>query len=134
MGAWLEEKNAPARRLYYQAKIKYQELNNITGYSLWGYDETGGRFTFEGTAPRGLPDYIIVGAAPTPRSRPLPAALTPLLADRYQLQASFPAVRAGAGRNRYDKWDAFYLPFAGFHGVERPGPDFKVYRRKNAAP
>jgi hypothetical protein len=29
----------------------------------------------------------------------------------------------------YDQQDAFYLPFDGFSGVERPGANFSIYRK-----
>jgi hypothetical protein len=29
----------------------------------------------------------------------------------------------------YDQQDAFYLPFDGFKGVERPGANFYIYRK-----
>ena len=39
-------------------------------------------------------------------------------------------VDAADPRNRYDLQDEFYLPFAGFHQVDRPGPNLKVYVRR----
>ena len=37
-------------------------------------------------------------------------------------------------RNVYDLQDEFYLPLAGFHRVERPGPNLKVYVRRGKEP
>ena len=31
----------------------------------------------------------------------------------------------------YDMQDAFFIPFAGFRGVERPGPNFLIYRKND---
>ena len=36
--------------------------------------------------------------------------------------------------NFYDIQDGFYAPYAGFKGVQRPGPNFKIYRRRGLSP
>ncbi|HMC76499.1 MAG TPA: glycosyltransferase family 39 protein [Vicinamibacterales bacterium] len=42
-------------------------------------------------------------------------------------------VDRGDPRNVFDLQDEFYLPFAGFHQIERPGPNLKVYVRRDVA-
>jgi hypothetical protein len=32
----------------------------------------------------------------------------------------------------FDQQDAFFVPFAGFRGVKRPGPNFALYKRVGA--
>ena len=46
------------------------------------------------------------------------------------------AVDPGAGLApiaAYDRFDAFYLPFAGLGAVSRPGPHIRIYRLISAA-
>jgi hypothetical protein len=37
------------------------------------------------------------------------------------------------GDHVFDPQDAFFVPLAGFEGVERPGPNFAVYKHAGAA-
>ena len=43
-------------------------------------------------------------------------------------------VAAPDPRNVYDLQDEFYLPFAGFQRIDRPGPNLKVYVRRGRGP
>jgi 4-amino-4-deoxy-L-arabinose transferase-like glycosyltransferase len=49
--------------------------------------------------------------------------------EGYQLRQSFIAIDPKARGNWFDQQDAFYVPFAGFRGVKRPGPNIYVYER-----
>jgi len=63
--------------------------------------------------------------------------VTEFLRSGYQYVRTFRAFRVSAPGNVYDIQDAFFVPFAGFHRVERPGPNFTLYRRgdfEDAAP
>ena len=54
-----------------------------------------------------------------------------ILARDYELGFD----RAGVGShpdNIYDWQDDFYLPLTGFKGIERPGPNLKIYIRRGA--
>ena len=51
------------------------------------------------------------------------------LADGYAVAWRFAAARDAASAAVYDRMDAFYLPYAGFSGVARPGPSFTLFRR-----
>jgi hypothetical protein len=37
-------------------------------------------------------------------------------------------------RHVYDQQDAFYVPFDGFDGVARPGPNLSIYERRADLP
>ena len=50
------------------------------------------------------------------------------LTEGYVEVERFTAFSTGP-RRVYDRQDAFFVPFAGFSGVERPGPNFTLYRR-----
>ncbi len=46
-----------------------------------------------------------------------------------QGQKIFRALDLQETGNLYDIQDAFFVPYAGFRGVERPGPNFTLFRR-----
>jgi len=77
-------------------------------------------------APDRLPDYLIVQEHPLPHSA-VPAYLRDLLADRYARVQRFEAVDLARSNGWYDRLDAFYVPYAGFRGVYRPGPNLDLY-------
>jgi len=74
----------------------------------------------------GLPDYIVV------QDSPLPSATQPIIEAYlrlgYTLAHRIDAFTPDPGRV-YDMQDAFFIPFDGFRGVDRPGPNFLIYRK-----
>jgi hypothetical protein len=74
------------------------------------------------------PDWILIQRSPLVVYSPLPRQLPQILAEQYSLVKTFPA--ADDRPRLYDQQDAFYLPLAGFDGIERPGPSFDLYRKK----
>jgi hypothetical protein len=82
---------------------------------------------------RNRPDLIIVQSSPlAPVAREL-RRIEGVLATEYELAFD----RNGVGSdpaNVYDWQDEFFLPLTGFKGIERPGPDFKIYIRRDAFP
>jgi hypothetical protein len=74
------------------------------------------------------PQYIIRFSSPLPGSPPAPG-IDRLLASSYRLVHSVRGAGVDRADNFYDRQDAFYLPFAGFHDVERPGPNIEIYGR-----
>ena len=88
------------------------------------FDKTAGQF-----AP-GAPEWVLVQRSPLVYYSAVPASFEATLRDDYMLQQVF-STGAGDGDGRiYDQQDAFYLPLAGFRGIERPGPSFELYRKK----
>ena len=57
------------------------------------------------------------------------AAMKELIPSCYKPVKIFEAVRSSRTGNKYDMLDAFYLPYSGFDGVRRPGPNFILYER-----
>jgi hypothetical protein len=59
------------------------------------------------------------------------------LVERYDEVARFDPLRAGAswseygGRIMYDMGDTWYLPNQGIHRVSRPGPEVRIFRRRD---
>ena len=59
----------------------------------------------------------------------VPKLVEELIAGDYQL-AHIVRAYSPEARNFYDVQDGFYLPFGSFDRVERPGPNFLIYRRE----
>jgi len=92
------------------------------GHSHRGDSEAG---QFDGPPP----EWILIQRSALPQFSDVPAAITQLLAERYRLVKAFPS---GDDRPRvYDWQDAFFLPLVGLEGIERPGPAFELYTKKD---
>ncbi|MCI0568621.1 MAG: glycosyltransferase family 39 protein [Acidobacteria bacterium] len=100
------------------------------GYELWRYDPETKRFVAEGGAVPGNPDYLIVEDSPL---RFYPAKVPPEIRDLtnrgYVLKKSFLAYGELSEGTIFNEMDALYIPFAGFAGYERPGPNIFIYQR-----
>jgi 4-amino-4-deoxy-L-arabinose transferase-like glycosyltransferase len=107
----------------------YAQLDNRT-YKVWVWDRFRRRFMVNGMNPTGRPDWILV------QDSPLPSAtqdiVRDLLREDYQFAWQFTALSLKA-EHVYDQQDAFFVPFAGFKGVTRPGPNFSLYKRSTAS-
>jgi len=91
----------------------------------------------------GMPQYIILTKPPTPAGynenfvakeyhRPFygDSLIIKALKRYYDLEKTFEVVDINNEKNLYDLQDAFYIPFAGFVGVQRPGPNIYIYKKK----
>jgi 4-amino-4-deoxy-L-arabinose transferase-like glycosyltransferase len=76
------------------------------------------------------PDIVIVQWSPLQGTTPA-GEHGRLLAGAYDLRLAL-HVAADDPANVYDRQDDFYLPMAGFRGIERPGPNLHVYVRRGA--
>jgi hypothetical protein len=96
-------------------------------YRTWSMDSATGRY-IEGrrTPTQGLPDVIVVQESPLPYSYVLPQMAADLR-WHYHLVQTFRAGDIAEHGNVYDLQDAFFLPYAGFRDVVRPGPNLFVY-------
>jgi Dolichyl-phosphate-mannose-protein mannosyltransferase len=81
-------------------------------------------FTREGIRP----DILVIPSSPVVEAPDL-GGMDQVLRTEYALAFASDADRLDP-RNVYDLQDEFYLPFAGFHQIERPGPNLKVYVRR----
>ncbi len=112
-----------------------------SGWQPWSPAVARGRQGYGEVAARALDDYWGMPEADAARAT-FAAYGQPLLScgkpsTMHGLRSPDPAcfeevARFGPGRPGcdavYDLFDQFYLPFAGFAGVERPGPEVVVYR------
>ena len=74
----------------------------------------------------GQPEWILLQESPLPNeTQPI---VLEFLSQDYALVKHFAAFSRQSD-HLYDQQDAFFVPFAGFRGVERPGPNFSLYKR-----
>src|SRR6185295_2071317 len=116
---------------FYQSGESYGQAPPILDGHRWpvepaSYDAQAGRF-----APSN-PDWILVQRSPLVLYSAVPAGLETILKEHYLVERVFPTGDPRAVRSRfYDQQDAFFVPFAGLAGLERPGPAFELYKRRN---
>ena len=97
-------------------------------FTTWPWDRRLRSFVDRsGRHAEGLPDYIVLQESPLP-STTQPEVIA-WLAQGYDLAHQIRAFSTNRDRV-YDLQDAFFIPIAGFAGVERPGPNFLVYRKR----
>lgn len=106
------------------------EFSRPFRYRHWTWE--GGRFRsarrpFERTSA--WPEWIVVHQSPLPYSH-VPGEVARRLRTDYMLVHFVRAVDPNDSHNVYDVQDAFFVPFAGFTHVMRPGPNIFIYRRR----
>jgi 4-amino-4-deoxy-L-arabinose transferase-like glycosyltransferase len=97
-------------------------------YRLLAFDYKANNFYEKNHVVNEPPDWIVVQRSALPYSH-VPDIVVGMLASDYQLVYIVKAVDLDAPGNVYDVQDAFYLPYGGFNGVRRPGPNLEMYRR-----
>jgi hypothetical protein len=97
-------------------------------YPQWNYDASVGVFYFNQKLQTGLPDYIVVQEDAVEPETILEAGIGEVIQSSYRLKRSFRAMERHVAGNYFDRQDAFYLPFAGFKNVQRPGTNLYIYQ------
>lgn len=100
------------------------------GYKQWTWDGRRRLFLMNGQPAGGRPDWILVQESPLPSETQ--AVVKEFLREDYVFAWPFKALAPGNGLV-FDRQDAFFVPFAGFDRVSRPGPNFTLFRRAAAA-
>jgi hypothetical protein len=98
-------------------------------YRLIGYDYRGNNFIEQSRPFPQSPDWIIVQRSALPYSH-IPQRVLDMLPSEYRLVHVVRAIDLDTPGNVYDIQDAFYLPYGGFKGVRRPGPNLEIYQRR----
>ncbi len=120
------------KRLALQARMDYLQSGGAKGFDQWEYEEERQRFFFEGEKMGHLPQYIILyetSVGVDKVTSPISEYVIEILEESYSLVKSFDVVDVENSENAYDHQDAFYLPYSGFEGVERPGPNIYIYEK-----
>ena len=125
---WFEEHVPPGSSVMQSGSIYgYAQFDRKMRYKVWIWDRGRRRFLVDGRTPEGAPDWILVQESPLPSDTQ--SVVKDFLKEGYELASFFKAVDLDQGWRLYDLQDAFYVPFAGFDGVKRPGPNFTLYKR-----
>ena len=78
------------------------------------------------------PAVVVVVSSPITGSPDLTGA-APWLDREYELQFARIVVGEDDRANVYDLQDEFYLPLAGFHRIKAPGPNVRVFVRRDSS-
>ena len=128
VGRWLME-NVPAGASMFISGNRYgHPAMDFVRYRQFGYDYRGSTFTADRRPTSERPQWLVIQRAEIPYAH-VPKPVEDLIAGDYQLAHVVRAYSPEA-RNFYDVQDGFYLPFGSFKDVERPGPNFLIYRRE----
>lgn len=130
---WFTE-NVPRGSTIVQSGSQYgrARFGKHLGYREWRWDGSRRAFLLEGKRLTSVdrPDWIIIQDSPLPSSTQ--DELKALLEQQYELAHDLKAFSTSRDLV-YDQQDMFFVPYVGFEHVARPGPNFSVFRRKDAA-
>ena len=106
----------------------YVQFTRPREFNAWLWDRRRRAFVseYERAPAAGRPEWILVQQSPLPSETQESAAA--MLESGYTLVRSFPAVSTDQW-HVYDQQDMYFVPFAGFKGVDRPGPNYTLYKR-----
>jgi hypothetical protein len=122
---WLIQRLRPEHTLH-DAGGDYTRLDlGSAPFHDWRYDAATRSFGAIGA----MPDWIVIEESPLREYALVPESLRDLTLERYTLAQEVRAIADSAGAV-FDRQDAFFLPIAGFAGVERPGPNVRIYLRR----
>lgn len=100
------------------------------GYRSWVWDRREQVYWLPDDPGAARPEWILRQEHPLSADQ---AVIATWLSEGYVVAWRFAAMRPDDGPRTFDRMDAFYLPYAGFAGVIRPGPDFTLFRRADLA-
>jgi len=100
-------------------------------FQEWGFDTRLNTFLTDSAPTADIPDFIITEEAALKYYEAKSPELRAIIGRYYVGVKTFHAMDPDEPRNRYDQQDLFYLPYAGFRNVERPGPNLFVYKRRS---
>jgi len=128
---WFEQHVPPGSSVL-QSGSRYglAQFSHHLRYKEWVWDGGAGIFRVGGRPASGEPEWIVLQDSPLPSTTQPP--VTQLLAKDYVLVTTFKALTL-TDDLVYDRQDMFYMPFAGLQHVTRPGPNFALYARRDAA-
>ncbi len=123
---WFDEQVPPGASVV-QSGSSYGYVQFTRGrFNGWEWDGQRALFMTRDRRPAiGSPDYILVQESPLPNTTQ--EQIKTYLSQGYLPVTQFTALKLDRPRV-YDLQDAFFMPFADFSGVERPGPNFTLYK------
>lgn len=108
--------------------LQLEERGKPQKYRYLDFDWRGERFTQRGRPVDERPDWILLQRSGIVYSHVSPA-VERLLKREYSLVHTLRAADLSE-KNFYDIQDGFYAPFGSYKGVQRFGPNYEVYRRR----
>jgi hypothetical protein len=114
---WIEARFAPGTTI--------AQIGPTNAHPYIYYED---RYALAEIDPAARPEIVVV--ASSPMGAPNVESLAPWLARDYELQLEQQVVAEDDPRHVYDRQDEFFVPLAGFRGVERPGPNLRIYVRR----
>ena len=124
---WLKA-NVEAGATLHDAGSSYSLLDlHDLDYHPWFFDAAKNSF---GDPQGRTPDWLVFHTSPLRLYSGVPWPLRRLADDKYELVWRIDATRGRSREAVYDPQDAFFVPFSGFHTVQRPGPSIEIYRLK----
>jgi 4-amino-4-deoxy-L-arabinose transferase-like glycosyltransferase len=128
-GEWLRARVRPDDALH-EAGGVYAALDLAgAAFHRWSFEPATGSF---GDTRGRTPEWLVFEESPLWTYATVAPELRRLAADHYTLVYTVAATNGVSGV--YDIQDAFFMPIAGFSGVERPGPTVQIYRRNDLQP
>jgi len=130
---WIRTNVRPGSSIYLAGNIVVEPIVDIgsvktlrywTHRSGWSFDEQ--RRPVDGT-----PEWLVIPETAVPQFSYCPPDVSRLARERYDVVRVIKAM--DLDRNLFDRQDAFFYPYAGFHDVQRGGPNYVVYARKPEA-
>jgi uncharacterized membrane protein len=103
----------------------YAQIDNRV-WRVWTWDRYRKAFMIQDLRAEGRPDWILLQDSPLPSMTQ--DVVNAFLAEGYDAAWQFTAY-SPRGDRVYDRQDAFFIPFSGFSGITRPGPNFTLYKR-----
>jgi len=129
---WIERHAAPGETIAQSGSpYGYAQVHPDTTLKSWAWHRRRRVFMYQLEPVEGKPDWIVLQESPIPSTTQ--PVVTEWLRRDYHLAAVFRAYDATVKDNLYERQDAFYLPFGAFRGVQRPGPNFLVFKHTDAA-
>ena len=116
--------------IYAGVQMQTADPNAVDHYRDVAFDQ--GSETFRNATGEMVdPELVVVPECPLSYCG-ASTSLRNVIARDYRLEYTSRALDPTYGGLVYDLDDAFFLPLAGFAGVERPGPNLLVYVRRAA--
>jgi hypothetical protein len=112
----------PVHPRYYLVRLGYFDSGGRIRYSWIETD-----YDLEKLRARGV-GYVIVQESPLRTYARVDDGMRAILEAHARPVAVFDPFVSGTAQPVYDPIDAFFVPVAGFAGVERPGPKITIHR------
>ena len=120
----------PAGSTFYQSGESYGQVPlSLNGVVVDVHERTFDRNAdrFDPTEP----EWVLLQRSPLRLYSSVPETVERIVGERYELRRSFLTGDTRSGERFYDQQDAFFLPLSGLDGLDRPGPSFELYRRRD---